>query len=160
MNTDKLFLVNPFDKNHLKMIEEFEKENEINTKTSEFLSRLTKSMTKEEYEHSKRKANEIEESLFIKESEKVKDSCHIKGEKDIKSCSIFFAPIKTKLRNRHLLSLATDYAINTLGMVEVFISTQVDDKNMIENLEAQGFENLGEENGSIIYLKENENLFS
>ena len=135
MNTEKLFLVNPFDVKHLSMIDDFETENEINTKTSEFLTRLTKTMSKEEYEEFKKTANELEESLFIEENNKVKDSCHIHGEKDIKSCNISFAPIKTKLRNRRLLTLATDYALENLGMMEVFINTTHDDKNMIANLE-------------------------
>lgn len=156
MNPEKLFLVNPFNDKHLSMIDDFEKENEINTKTSEFLDRLTSTMTAEEYEEFKRAANELEESLFIEENNKVKDSCHIQGEKDIKSCKISFAPIKTKLKNRRLLTLATEYALESLGMMEVFINTTYDDKNMIANLEARGFESLGEENGQLIYLKEKE----
>ena len=156
MNTEKLFLVNPFDVKHLSMIDDFETENEINTKTSEFLTRLTKTMSKEEYEEFKKTANELEESLFIEENNKVKDSCHIHGEKDIKSCNISFATIKTKLRNSRLLTLATDNALENIGMMEVFRNTTHDDKNMIANLEARGFESLGEENGQLIYLKEKE----
>lgn len=158
MNAERLFLVNPFNAAHLALIDEFETENEISTKTSEFLSKFTSSMSEEEYDIFKKTSNEYEESLFIEENNKVTDSCHIQIEKDIKSCNISFAPIKTKLRNRRLLTLATEYALNSLGMVEVFISIQADDKNMIANLEARGFESLGEENGKIIYLKEKELL--
>ena len=68
--------------------------------------------------------------------------------------------IKTKLKNRRLISLATDYSIHTLGMKEIFIKTASNDRNMIENLEAKGFESLGEENGNIIYLKETEDTLN
>ena len=158
MNKEELLQLNPFNNSHIEMLQEFEKENKINTKTTEFLNKLTKNISKEEYEQIKNSSNEIEESLFIKESEKVKDSCYIRGVKDIKSCNISFAPIKTKFQNRRLLSLAVDYAINILGMVDVFISTKLDDKSMIAHLEERGFENLGEENGQIIFLKEKEFL--
>ena len=46
--------------------------------------------------------------------------------------------------------------MNILGMVDIFIKANFDDKNMIANLEARGFESLGEENGQLIYLKEKE----
>lgn len=156
MNTEVLSIVNPFDNNHLVKIDNFEKENEIGTKTSDFLTKLKESMTKEEYELQKKSSNDIETSLFLEMDDSVKDVCHIKGEKDRKTCTITFAEIKTKLRNRRMITLATDYALNSLGMEEVFVSIDKEDKNMIMNLEARGFESLGEESGIIIYLKEKE----
>jgi len=154
LNKERLVIVNPFDKEQVAMIEEFEQENEINTKTSEFLTRIQKSTTNKEYELLKKKSNEVEESIILECEGKVKDCCHIQGEKDRKSCNIFFSPIKTKLRNRHLLTFATDYALEDLGMEEVFVSVTPGDRNMIENLEARNFENLGEVEGKIVYLKE------
>ena len=65
-----------------------------------------------------------------------------------------------KLKNRRLISLATDYSIHTLGMKEIFIKTASNDRNMIENLEAKGFESLGEEKGNVIYLKETEDTLN
>ena len=41
-------------------------------------------------------------------------------------------------------------------MEEVFIETEKNDNNMIGILEQEGLENLGEENGKILYLKEKE----
>jgi hypothetical protein len=156
MNTERLFLVDPYNYAHINLIDEFERENEISTKTSEFLDNLKAELSKEEYLKQKRLSNDIEESLFIETNKKIKDSCHIQGVKDIKTCTITFAPIKTKLRNRRLITLATDYAFNTLDMYEVFIKVSKDDKNMIENLNARGFESLGEEEGNLIFLKEKE----
>ena len=99
---------------------------------------------REEYEQHKKLSNEVRESLFLESSSKIKDICYIEGERDIKTCNISFPPIKTKLKNRRLISLATDYSIHTLGMKEIFIKTASNDRNMIENLEAKGFESLGE----------------
>ena len=41
-------------------------------------------------------------------------------------------------------------------MQEVFVNVSENDQGMIENLRTQGFEDLGEESGVIIFLKEQE----
>ncbi len=76
----------------------------------------------------------------------------------MKSCRIFFAPIKNTGKNRKIISLATEYAFGVLGMEDIFVTIPANDKDkiLIENLEGKGFENLGEDEGSITYLKEKE----
>lgn len=155
MNTEILSVVNPFDTSHLEKIDAFEKENEISTKTSTFLSKIR---NKDDYEIQRRNSNEIETSLFIELDNVIKDICHITGEKDRKACTITFADIKTRLKNRRIITLATDYALNSLGMEDIFVIINQDDQNMITNLEARGFESLGEESGKLVYLKERELL--
>ena len=49
MNTEILSIVNPFDTSHIEKIDAFEKENEISTKTSAFLSKIKSFTNKEEY---------------------------------------------------------------------------------------------------------------
>ena len=63
------------------------------------------------------------------------DYCHIHGEKDIKTCTITFYPLKNKNMKRKLPSLVADFAINTLGLEEVFIDVDENDKSMIKYLE-------------------------
>lgn len=155
MTVDELIIVNPFNSQHLEYIKHFEEENEINTKTMAYLQKV-RTLTEDDYKKIKHQANEIEESLLLIRDKKVKDICHIEGEKDRKVCSITFAPIRTKLRNRRIITLAINYAFDVLGMEEIFVKISQDDKNMIENLEIRGFENLGEEKSDIIFLKEKE----
>ena len=155
MSDEELIVVNPFNKEHLDYIRNYEEENEIETKTGIYLQKINK-MNEEEFLEKKRNSNEIEESLLLKKDNIIKDSCHIEGEKDRKVCRISFSPIKTKLRNRRLITLAIDYSFNVLGMEDIFVKINENDKNMIENLEISGFENLGREKCDIIYLKENE----
>ena len=157
MTVEELIVVNPRNKEHLELIENYEKENEINTRTSSYLKRMNQ-MSEEEYNYYKKNTNEIEESLLLKKENEIKDICHIEGEKDRKVCSISFSPIRTKLRNRRLITLAIDYAFHILKMESIFVKISKKDKNMIENLEIRGFENLGIENNDIIYLKENEEI--
>ena len=157
MTVEELIVVNPQNKEHLELIEKYEKENEINTRTSSYLKRMNQ-MSEEEYKNYKRTTNEINESLLLKKENQIKDTCHIEGEKDRKVCNISFSPIRTKLKNRRLISLAIDYAFHVLGMESIFVKISQEYKNMIENLEIRGFENLGIENNDIIYLKENEEI--
>lgn len=157
MATEKFFQVDPYNEEHLLLIEQFEKENEIMIKTSDYLKKLRSLKSQEEYIEEKKNKNEINENLFLEDNSKIKDLCYIKAEKDRKTCTISFSPIKNRIKNRTLISLATDYALNMLNMEEVFILADLEDKNMIDNLENKGFENLGEENKSLVFLKEKEN---
>ena len=148
MIVDELIIVNPFNSQQLEEFKQYELENEMFTKTTSYLQKV-KQMTEKEYKEKQQKSNEIEQSLILKREGKIKDSCHIEGEKDRKVCSITFSPIKTKLRNRRIITLAMNYAFDVLGMKDIFVKISQDDKNMIENLEIRGFENLGEENSDI-----------
>ncbi len=155
MSNERLLLVDPYDEDYKKMIEEFEKENGIVTATGTYISHVS-NVPKEEYEQNKKLSNEIRESLFLEFNSKVTDLCYIEGEKDIKACTISFAPLKKKLKKRDLIGIATDYAINHLKMEEIFVKISPEDKNMIESLKQNGFENLGENEGEIVFLKERE----
>ncbi len=150
----KLYLVNPFDGEQVRRIQEFEEEQGIHTDTMSFLERIQSSCTEEEYQWRKKNKNEIEEDLIIEKDSKVIDSCHIYGEKDMKRCRISFAPIKRK--SRKLIALATEYSTSTLGMEEVFIKVSPEDESLLSLLGKENFENLGEESGSILFLKEKE----
>ena len=129
----KLYLVNPFDGEQLRKLQEFEEEHGIHTDTMSFIERVRAFFTEEEYQWRKKNKNEIEEDLMIEKDSKVIDSCHIYGEKDMKRCRISFAPIKRK--SRKLISLATDYSTSTLGMEEVFIKVSPEDDSLISLLE-------------------------
>ena len=46
--------------------------------------------------------------------------------------------------------------MKTLGLEEVFVEINPDNKGLLAFLDKKGYESLGEENGMIIYLKERE----
>ena len=153
---EKLYILNPYNQNHINLLMDYEQENKVSTKSLETILRIRETLTEEEYKELKRTANEIEMSLFTEESGKIKDLCFIQGENDMRTCKLFFSPTPDKVRTRKLLNLATDFALNTLGMESVFVITNTDDKIMHANLENCGYESLGLEKDSIIYLKERE----
>lgn len=163
LNTERFFIADPYNETHINLFDEFEKKNQITTKTSTYLNEIKTKYTKEEYEIAKKSKNEIEQSLFLLENNTTEepniiDSCHIMGEKDRKICYIYFAPLQNNYKSRRLVSLATDYIFNSLGMEEVFVSAQTEDKRLTTNLEQAGYSSLGEENNVCTYLKEKEDI--
>ncbi len=158
LNTERLYIANPYDDDNIELYEEFEKKNEITTKTSTYLKEIRVAYSKEMYESLEKSKNEINQNLYIMKDSKIIDSCYIKAEKDRKVCELFFAPLKIEPKNRTLLSTVSNYVFNILGMEEIFISIDTQDKNLKSNLEVKGFENLGEVNGKLTYLKEKEEI--
>lgn len=141
MSTTKLFPIDPNNLKHIDLLDKFEKENKISTPIGVY--------TKQD-----KTSNDISIELVLEEQKKVSDICHLQGVKDMKSCTISF--LKKDKKKRKIVPLATSYAIDMLGMEEVFIKINPDDKNMLEYMEENNFECLGNEKGSIIYLKERE----
>lgn len=160
MSAERLFLVNPYDNNHYNELQEFEGRNELSKTYTGFLREIRDTITEEEYNKSKKENNDINEILFIEQNGKIKDSCLITGVKDRKSCKIEFSPLKTKLKNRSLITIATDYVLNSLGMQEAFTILPIENQSMMTMLEPKGYENLGmvENSDTVMYLKEKENV--
>ena len=156
MSVKRLFLVDPYNDEHIAMIHQFEDENDIIEKISASLGVLRASMNQYNYQHMKKENNEIEEDLFIEKNYKIEDMCHIHGEKDRKIAKITMAPLKNKEKNRKLLSLATNYVFSSLDFEEVYIEIKDKDKSLKSYLETSGYENLGDEDGKIIFLKDRE----
>lgn len=158
MSTERFFIADPYNDEHIRLFTEFEETNGITTVTSTLLRNIRQTRTEEKYKEEVKESNEMHQSLFLQDDNSITDTCHIQAEKDMKSCRIFFAPITPSSHNRRLVRLATDYAFDVLGMEDIFVTVTSGgtDQILIENLEAKGFENLGEDEGSITYLKEKE----
>ena len=156
MSMERFFIADPYNDDHIRLIMDFEEKNQISPVNSTVLKNIRHTKTAQEYEIETKESNEISQILFLQAETYITDSCHIQGEKDMKSCRIFFAPIAISSRNRKMVNLITDYVFDVLGMEDIFVTIPVKDANrsLIENLENKGFENLGEDNGNITYLKE------
>ena len=152
MSNERLFLLDPYNDSHLEKLIQFELENKCLDKLSDYIKKIKDTVS--QYDYYDTNKNELEEVLFTEKSSKITDCCLIQGEKDIKKCKIIPLNISDKNKRRHLLDLAANYALDTLGMEEVFVNLGEDDNGMINYLELKGFENLGEVNGSILLLKE------
>lgn len=156
LSVSSLYVVNPYNDNHIQMLNEYEKRNEMSTNLSEQLRQMVFSIPEEEYLKNKKNRNEIEERLFLEKESMMIDSCLIQGEKDIKTGRISLSPKKGITKRRKIVSLAINYALNTLNLEEVFIMIDPTDKETITYLKQNGYECLGEEQGNILFLTEQE----
>lgn len=138
--SERLFPIDPNNLKHIELLDAYEKENGIFTPIG--------SINKKNIEES----NDFNLELVLEKNSKVQDICHIRGLKDLKQCTISLA--KKKKKERKIITLATTYAIDVLGMEEVFINAYSDDKNMLEYLVKNEYECLGDEKGNIVFLKE------
>ncbi len=153
MNTNKLTLVSPYNDKHMELLDNFERDNNLERDATTPLLTVRGQYTEEEYKQQLAESNEISLTLFTGQNP-ITDACIIHASKDIKVCNIYFAPLSQK-RKRPIIDLAADYALNVLGMEEVFVSIKSTERTLIDSLE-QSFENLGEEDGYVTYLKEKE----
>ena len=155
MSSRKLFIVDPFNKEHQELLNNFDIANSITTASNEYIKRITSTMSREDYQKEKKNSNEVEECLIYMEDDKVIDTCLIEIEKDIKSCSLTFAPLSNSQRRRKFIELTTYYALEELNLEEVFVKVDKND-NFADNLRKIGYEDLGEVKGSTVFLKEKE----
>lgn len=147
-----IFELDPYDNSQLEKIKVFEEENNCLDKPSKNIMEIIKNTSREEYYDSNK--NEFEKIIITEEDNAITDCYYICGEKDIKQCKII--SITKTHKKRKTTELVTDYALNNLGMEEVFIPLSKEDESMITYLELSGYENLGEVDGNILLLKENQ----
>ena len=143
-NAERLFILDPQNEDHIRLLDEFQAENSID---------LSSCLEKDE------DPNSVNVCLFIEESSKMRDFCQIQGVKDLRKCNINVAHIETK-RKRKLITNATDYALNTLGMQEVFVNISPKDEKLAMTMELDGYESIGEQDGNLVFLKENQDVLS
>ncbi len=154
MGTRKAFFLDPYNTDIVKEIALLGRAYDSNdSNVIDFLNKA-KALSREDYLKMKKESNEIDEVLYTIEDSRIKDYCHIYGEKDRKMCTITF-PI-SGIKRKNAVSKFVNCAQHDLGIKEVFIKVDSNDKNLIKNLDDLGYESLGEDNGSIIYLKEEE----
>ena len=142
--------LDPYNDSQLEEIKAFEDENNCLDKLSKNIIEIQKNNSREEYYDSNK--NEFEKIIITEENSAIIDCYYIHGEKDIKQCKII--PITKNNKKRKTVEKVTDYALKNLGMEEVFIPISKENESMITYLELRGYENLGEVEGNILFLKE------
>lgn len=137
-NSERTFIFDSKNKDHKRLLDEFQKDNGIDL--SNFF----------EYDDN---PNTINECLFIEKMSKMKDFCQITGVRDLKICNINTADIESK-QKRKIIKQATDYALNILGMEEVFVNIPTNDETLLTSMELEGYEPITDEAGHLFFLKD------
>ena len=153
MVTNKFFIADPYNDNHIKLFEAFEKKNDRKKTISKHLKEIQKKYDKRLYDKVVLNSNDINETLFDINNDEVDYYTHISGEKDRKVCELFFVGLKDKNKMNKVIKNVTDYALNNLGMEQIFVSTTYEDK-IRESLLNNGYEDIGDVNGKDTFLRE------
>ena len=148
---EKLLTIDPYSNNDKKKVKVFEEEQGLGNVVSSVLDSIASSFSEEEYQNMKNHSNTTEEYLAVLEGESIKDLYLILVEKDRKTCQVSMIG---KPKKRKMIVIITEYILNRLKMVEVFIRVNTSEKEMIKYLKSLGYENLGEEQETTIFLKE------
>ena len=150
---EKLLIIDPYNKKHKEKVKEYEQEQGLGKSISSLLDNISSNSQQDEYQNRQRQSNIVETYLAIKDGESINGLYLVHEEKDRKACqlSIIGKPKKKK----SIISITT-YLFEHFKMVEVFIKINTSEAEAIKYLKLQGYEDLGEENGDIIFLKENE----
>ena len=140
---NNLFLIDINNKEHIKLIKDYEKKNNLSNIISYLTSDNSNSII-------------INEILCSKDKDGIKDICFIRAEKDKKTFFIDFVDKNKDIRNKPLIKYAEDYAFKNLGMEEIFIQAKKDNKRLINNIEEEKFDKLWEEYDIITFIKTKE----
>lgn len=136
MSKGKLDLLDISNKDHLEMLKRYTKHNNI---------RINLDINIDD-------SNEINAYMFDSVDNEIIDMCFIQCQKDIKAGTITtIGPTK-----KELLLEVTNYLLDILNMESVFIKVDKNNKKVINYLEKNLFESLGEEHEEIVFLKEKE----
>lgn len=144
MNHKNFFVADPYNEKHIEKLTQFEERNNISHDGSDYLQKLRQQQ---------KDTNEIEQILFYEKENQILDRCYLRGEKDIKTCYLNFAPLVYSSKTSEFLDQLVDYAFNGIGMEEVFLQIPSMDKKRINHCQTRGFESLGEENNMTNFVK-------
>lgn len=160
MNTKNLFIADPFNDEHIKLFEEFESINNDKKPVSTYLTGIRKAYdSKESFKKVENANNELNVIAFTMSDNKMKDYCYIKGEKDRKVCELFFAQLNSNQNTRPIMQKVSNYVLDIMGMEQVYVSLTRDEKKLYSQLTSHGYEDIGEVNGKITFIKEKEDVY-
>ena len=158
LNTKEFFALDPYDAMHISMLQQFEQSNKLDLSFSTELLNISQNYNREQYLKTCTEQNELNQHFCYCKNNVILGHCIFYIQKDIKTCHITFTKSQNPIQNIKLISLATTYALNTLGMEEVFSSTSPTDATLITYLTNSGYENLGTDDGLTCFVIEKTQL--
>lgn len=150
---EQVIVTNPYNKEHVKLIEEYENENNVEKRTSEYLKKITDMMSEADYNQLEKERPEITKTIFFQQNGKILTIAHLMGEKDRKVCQVMIDNTTNPKWQEKLLEEIENYAFTNLGMEEVVLMQEEDSHIPDSYFARHNFENLGIESGMQVYMK-------
>lgn len=158
MKAKEFFCLDPYNDTHIMMLQKFEKDNNLDTNLSSQLLAERQCYSQEEYVRNYHTKNELYQQFCYCKDNIIISHCIFYIQKDIKSCHITFTKSHKTPKSIKIIPLATEYALDILGMEEVFSSTPAVDSTLSNLLLSNGYENLGIDEGISSFVIEKSQL--
>lgn len=129
------------DKEHLKLLNKFLKENRINEFKMEDILDVNDN-----------NLNETNNYIFYINDNEIKDIYYINVVKDLKMCTITLPT--NDIKSKKALSSTTNYILKNTNMKQVFVKLSKENETLKEYLLEQGYEDLGIEDNHFLLLKD------
>lgn len=149
---EKVVIVNPYNKDHIRLIKEYEVKNKI-MGLSERLQNIATSIPEENYKKKEIESAQRQKTLILLGDNKIVTCAHLMDEKDRKSCRIKIDATGTSKQQELLLDHSTNYAFEILGTEEIFFLMERKNNIPITYLQKHQFEDLDFEEGMHIFMK-------
>ena len=153
MSKVEFFIADPYNLKHIDLYKKFENDNNLLNNESSYLETIRNTYDKELYNKQIKKSNEIVILGFTTLENKIEDTCMIKIEKDRRIAYVTYSS-QSNIKRRKIISLSISYIFNTLEIEEIFASAEKEDALLINELEKNSFESLGEFENNIKFVKE------
>ena len=153
MSKVEFFIADPYNLKHIDLYKKFENDNNLLNNESSYLETIRNTYDKELYNKQIKKSNEIVILGFTILENKIEDTCMIKIEKDRRIAYVTYSS-QSNIKRRKIISLSISYIFNTLEIEEIFASAEKEDALLINELEKNSFESLGEFENNIKFVKE------
>lgn len=156
MKDIEVIKINPYDDEHIKLVEGFEKEldNKLPISVSSILLKI-RNKSQEDYLNDKRTSNRIEDNYYLMVNNRLVSSCYVEGDKDLKSCSMDLLTLpneRCKGYGSYLLENVSNRLFNEGILTQNLYSTP-GDKACIKMADKAGFVLIGSSNGYDINLQ-------
>ncbi len=138
------------DKNEINMMAKYEQKHNLRNS----VTRILNIKSQEEQGHLK---NEQDFDFIEIHNLEIINHCHIHYEKDIKLAKISFDDISNQDDKSGLVASATKYVLHTLGLEKAVVYADPNNTQLMKQLLKCKYEDLGEYEGSIIFMKEKVN---
>lgn len=150
---EQVVVANPYNEEHIHMFQRYEEQNNISSKTSQYLMRTRTSMKEEEFRRLEQENTEITRIIFLQKKGEIITVAHLVGEKDRKICRMIIDNTASHQQQEKLLAEAERYAFTSLGMEEIILLQEQGNQIPSTYFASHEFEDLGVESGMQVYMK-------
>lgn len=154
-----VFIVNPYNDNHINKLIDFEKENSLEQSIVPDILNTREKIPEKDYERHLIEDNEFQQDICQISEDRIVDHCRLHFEKDRKCCYVMFSKIKKSHKSRSIIEFAESCAFDMFGMEEMFITVPLTDSQLISELNYRGLENLGQEEDTVSFVAERDTLY-